>query len=506
MVLDSIPLEEITGVVSAAEIDWNTEEAGLAPMTSIDTVGSSNEGRTSSVSKEETLLGALLPMHTYPDPKKERKRHELKKTPSRKLCQEKNSSMVLMNCFFIYTKEGGFNSGRTYVCQMASEDERDEFRRFVLDRVEEAKIKMTTHRWTSVVRDLCIRVHENQSYQAFMTLLIIVNFMVNIVQAEVRPEEYSLAEFQYDMIDLSINIIFMLELAINLTETVAQHLPGITVMRAVRVFRVFGRLGTFKRITSAIMSSIGPILSAYLMTAIIICIFAILGVEFFSVRDPDDFGTFTRSCFTLVYTMTFNTWVPGLPATDPETGELEYGVVVYIIRGVTAKEKDVEAYTRLLALKKSLPTILAPLLECLGSQHENPKDFYRRTEALFYILDANGSGTLSCAEMSEGMRKLPFDPPIIITEEFFDEITEKGKLLDADKGMNLKNFHQMLIRQLRQYVLRHVTNISLLNEGSAEDHAILKGVRTLLMDYDNEKSYKQESEGALRRVETFIKL
>ena len=87
-------------------------------------------------------------------------------------------------------------------------------------------------------------------------------------------------------------------------EVVAIHpdLPGIAILRllrAFRVFRLFKRLESLRKIIMAIEAAIPGVINAFSILLLVIALYAILGVEFFSITNREYFGDFGRSMFTL---------------------------------------------------------------------------------------------------------------------------------------------------------------------------------------------------------------
>ena len=79
-------------------------------------------------------------------------------------------------------------------------------------------------------------------------------------------------------------------------------LPGIAILRllrAFRVFRLFKRLESLRKIIMAIEAAIPGVINAFSILLLVIALYAILGVEFFSITNREYFGDFGRSMFTL---------------------------------------------------------------------------------------------------------------------------------------------------------------------------------------------------------------
>lgn len=60
-----------------------------------------------------------------------------------------------------------------------------------------------------------------------------------------------------------------------------------------------------------------------------------------------------------------------------------------------------------------------------------PEDLDKEIDHLYDTLDTDESGGLTYEELEEGLRKLPFEPRIHISEEDFDAITEGKNLVSC---------------------------------------------------------------------------
>lgn len=97
-------------------------------------------------------------------------------------------------------------------------------------------------------------------------------------------------------------------------------LNTLRLLRAFRVLRLFGRLASLRRIINALMMSIYPVANAFLIMLLVIAIYSILAVEFFSLwvgPEPEFFpvgdlffGTFSKSMFSLFQVKTPKTSSP----------------------------------------------------------------------------------------------------------------------------------------------------------------------------------------------------
>ena len=92
-------------------------------------------------------------------------------------------------------------------------------------------------------------------------------------------------------------------------------LPGISVVRRLRAFRavrLLRRVINLKKIAEGIVRSLPCIFSAFILTALIIGIWAIIGVDFLGhmIHEGEEgyyFGNFFRACLSLGQIMAFDT-------------------------------------------------------------------------------------------------------------------------------------------------------------------------------------------------------
>jgi hypothetical protein len=89
---------------------------------------------------------------------------------------------------------------------------------------------------------------------------------------------------------------------VSLASLIFTSLPGVSVLRLMRTFRVlrlFNKLQSLRVLINALASSIFPVGNAFLMVVLVCVVYAILGVELFSDRSPELFGSFTISAWTV---------------------------------------------------------------------------------------------------------------------------------------------------------------------------------------------------------------
>lgn len=197
--------------------------------------------------------------------------------------------------------------------------------------------------------------------QVFVACLIGANFLTNIVEKEIDPTGVKYEDV-FSVFELLYNIAFTIELAVNLYshwwcefwrsgwnvfDTVVVTiglinmaklpLPSafsmLRMMRAFRVFRLFKRVHSLNKIIVAIVHAVPGVMNAFLILFIIMSIYGILAVEFYThmaedcfdepltdpnliyfrtprgrCAGPEYFGTFSRSLYSFFQVLTGESW------------------------------------------------------------------------------------------------------------------------------------------------------------------------------------------------------
>jgi len=88
----------------------------------------------------------------------------------------------------------------------------------------------------------------------------------------------------------------------------ATAIRSVRLLRAFRVLRLFGRLNEIRKIISAIGQSLFPVANAFVIVLLIMCVYAILGVQLFHSQQKDAFGNFGRGLYTMFAATTMDGW------------------------------------------------------------------------------------------------------------------------------------------------------------------------------------------------------
>jgi len=172
--------------------------------------------------------------------------------------------------------------------------------------------------------------------QIAVAVFIILNFLLSAVKAQRQPQsKHEL--YVFEVLEIIFALIFALELAVNMygswcrpffesgwnwfdliivlislfTLGLGSGIPGINTLRLFRAFRVirlFKRIPSLKRIVEGVIQAIPGVSNALIVLTLIMAIWSILGVEFYSTTSPENFGTFFKGMFSMFQCMTLDSW------------------------------------------------------------------------------------------------------------------------------------------------------------------------------------------------------
>lgn len=170
--------------------------------------------------------------------------------------------------------------------------------------------------------------------------VILLNFIVSICEYQMLPAEDSEAMSVFEYFELVFNSIFGIELVINFYSNFfldfwrspwnifdfvivaiawvayfVPGIPGITVLRlfrAFRVFKLFKKIEAIRVIMVGITRSLPGVGNAFVLLCLVMGIWSIMGVQFFRLDFPDEFGCFSKAMLTMFQLATFDSWVSGV--------------------------------------------------------------------------------------------------------------------------------------------------------------------------------------------------
>jgi len=124
----------------------------------------------------------------------------LQKGDKHKWLHTQVSKKESMQCFEIHTKDGGFNNGRSYMLKADSAEARDSWIEAVQKAIRTGKEERERARYRSlplrIQRDLR-RAYRSRPAQILVALLIVANFVINVVAFELLPPPGSAGDQVY---------------------------------------------------------------------------------------------------------------------------------------------------------------------------------------------------------------------------------------------------------------------------------------------------------------------
>ena len=102
-----------------------------------------------------------------------------------------------------------------------------------------------------------------------------------------------------------------------------------------------------------------------------------------------------------------------------------------------------------------------------------PGDLMIRVRKVFERMDVDESGGISLKELNEGLRRLfhASADSCQLTPEDFELVTEHGAFVDENGEMDIDNFEEMVMSQLRKFCLRKVCGaIARAEDDQNQDH------------------------------------
>merc|ERR1719461_2194892 len=187
--------------------------------------------------------------------------------------------------------------------------------------------------------------YDRKAIQIFVAGLIILNFFVSAIEAQMFPLEptpgkddaailaFTIGEYFFAyvfLIELLVNfygnyfwdfwksawnIFDFLIVLISLLALYMKDLPGVSVLRLFRAFRVvrlFKRIKTMRVMMDSILASLPGMSIAFCALFLIMGIYGIIGVNFWATDWPDEFGNFLKAVLSLLQIMTFDSWSSGI--------------------------------------------------------------------------------------------------------------------------------------------------------------------------------------------------
>ena len=439
--------------------------------------------------------------------------------------------MVPECVLILKTIEDGHNSGRDTVIQFDSIDSCNAWSALLLDVVKAAKLQREKDAHKSIT-GLYVRARAKEFYHSkpfemlVMTLILCSTFVavsekqmvphVVISSDDVSAEDVALFE-TFQTIDLVFTVFFAVELSINLFahwwkefvrsnfnwfdsfvvlvsifSRVDDSLPGMNVVRlfrCLRMVRLFRANQELRVLLNALVSSMVPVLYSFLLFLLVISMFAVVATDFFGVLDPEEFGRFFDSLFSLFQIATGDSWASNITrklADDAvrsgmyssafvkiffTTYMLIVGmvlcniVVAVLLDSFLSAMLDSKREKALAELKAMQVKGVAAALCQDGPLDALVKGFLTvsreddlrsRIRQVYSRLDADHSNGLTLDEINVGLKQFDSFNEGNLSREEWDILCDNGKHLNEHGEMTLAGFEGMIMMQMRQYVNRRL--------------------------------------------------
>ena len=439
--------------------------------------------------------------------------------------------MVPECVLILKTIEDGHNSGRDTVIQFDSIDSCNAWSALLLDVVKAAKLQREKDAHKSIT-GLYVRARAKEFYHSkpfemlVMTLILCSTFVavsekqmvphVVISSDDVSAEDVALFE-TFQTIDLVFTVFFTVELSINLFahwwkefvrsnfnwfdsfvvlvsifSRVDDSLPGMNVVRlfrCLRMVRLFRANKELRVLLNALVSSMVPVLYSFLLFLLVISMFAVVATDFFGVLDPEEFGRFFDSLFSLFQIATGDSWASNITrklADDAvrsgmyssafvkiffTTYMLIVGmvlcniVVAVLLDSFLSAMLDSKREKALAELKAMQVKGVAAALCQDGPLDALVKGFLTvsreddlrsRIRQVYSRLDADHSNGLTLDEINVGLKQFDSFNEGNLSREEWDILCDNGKHLNEHGEMTLAGFEGMIMMQMRQYVNRRL--------------------------------------------------
>ncbi|EKX50515.1 hypothetical protein GUITHDRAFT_135169 [Guillardia theta CCMP2712] len=344
--------------------------------------------------------------------------------------------------------------------------------------------------------------------QILVAALIYCNFMLNIIESQVRNPDQALSKI-LTVADTFFTVIFTVELFINMFSTLWRDfltdpwnffdffvvlislltlfLPNIPaaktlrLTRAFRVFRLFKRIPSMRKIMHSLFNALPGMLNAYAIVALLMSLFAIQSVYFFGQIDPVHFGTFFASMFTLWQVITGDGWADivrnlFLYTSSPIpcalffvlfqlliTFTLINVVVCVLLDGFTSPNQSdidrVKSYS-LSDLPYHEVAFGSPLKELARYFVLKCRDADELEMAIDLCFSKIGGGEpISFEALSNGLARLPVSPPIVFrAKDWMRYVVERknGVFIESQIFLDRKGFRKFMLQSVRNLIFWHV--------------------------------------------------
>jgi len=240
-------------------------------------------------------------------------------------------------CFQIDTNPDSAFGSRTFVMAVATESELDEWIAAVEAAHGAVMAELDKQRSPLyILRNKLSRGYDHSSVQVAFACVIALNFLCNVTEKAVLPEDGTAAKRVFVVLDIIFTSVFTFELLWNMSANLVArfifdlwnifdtfvvvtsilsliptlNLPGVSVLRLLRVFRavrLFRKLASLRVLFNALLKSLAPVTSSLIILFMITSMYGILAVSLFGHRSPD-FRNFHEAVFSMWQVATGDSW------------------------------------------------------------------------------------------------------------------------------------------------------------------------------------------------------
>ncbi|EOD24259.1 voltage dependent ion channel [Emiliania huxleyi CCMP1516] len=389
------------------------------------------------------------------------------------------------------------------------------------------------------------RFYISQPVQILTAVLIISNFLFNCAEKEWDPYAEQLRPALWKWSEFTFNTLFLVELLVNfyglafafwrhncgwncfdllvvsigcvgMAEAIGgafmpPQLALVRNLRAFRIFRLFKRVKSLNKILSSLGKAIPGVFNAFLITIIVMCIYAILGVDFFHLTGDDGgittynenvrrglcnetedgrtvyvddgndylagedcsltqtfssetargftygeeyYGTFFRALYTLFQVLTGESWSEAVARPAIFSGDTGVGPALFYVSFIIVCQIVLINVVVAVLLDKMVEEEDAPdpeEMSVIEKLHQMLAQEYGQLQALFRSWDDDGSGTVSRREWCKAIQSLGYRGPRSVLHQIFDSMDrdKSGELdfAEIDKILNPKQARKSSLGQ-----------------------------------------------------------
>ena len=256
-------------------------------------------------------------------------------------------------------------------------------------------------------------------------------------------------------------------------------MPG-SIIRALRVFGLFGRAKSLQYIIQPLHLSLIPVINAFAIMGMLISFYSIMGVALFHHISPYMFGSFIRGFITMFWAVAGETWLrdpmtgdlPKVPSEDSNVSPVPVLflfsfmlIVNWVLLQVTvavlldnfiqvSSLEEKQEWVATISERQNLHNIqnpLDPLLKWLIMGYVNDAYLLTKLEVPFRKLDESDNGCLLWDEICAALKRLNTTPRIHMAKSDFNVITQNHKLCYANGNISISKFCYNMMQQIQYY-------------------------------------------------------